>query len=167
MLLLGGYNYSIHQREQLLASGQVIRLALAPRDPRSLLTGDYMTLTYEVSRLLESHLHRDAVARSNSGSRTDADSRPAAHDGYAIVRLDERGIAQFVRYQSAREPLAADEWPLKYRYRDRQVGIGTNAYFFEEGSAQRFEPARFGEYRTDRNGNLLLVRLLNEKLDGL
>lgn len=169
VLVLGGYNYSIREREQLLANGQVVRLALAPRDPRSLLTGDYMTLNYVLARDIDVSLRSSFSERNTAGRAGSADKRlsQAAHDGYAIVRLDERGVAQFVRRQDQRLPLAAGEWPIKYRFRQRRVGIGTNAYFFEEGSAPRFEPARFGEYRVDAGGNLLLVRLLGERLDAL
>ena len=36
----------IWQREQLLGSGRVVILELAPVDPRSLMQGDYMALTF-------------------------------------------------------------------------------------------------------------------------
>jgi uncharacterized membrane-anchored protein len=45
------------------------------------------------------------------------------------------------------------------------VWLGTNAYFFEEGTAQRFERARFGEFRIDReSGEAVLVGLRDEQL---
>ncbi len=39
-------NISIYQKQHLLAKGDIIILELAPVDPRSLMQGDYMALSY-------------------------------------------------------------------------------------------------------------------------
>ncbi|MNL80649.1 hypothetical protein D3C87_2075570 [compost metagenome] len=57
--------------------------------------------------------------------------------------------------------------PLRYRLRDRGVRIVTNAYFFPEGQAKRYEVARYGELRVAENGEALLVRMLGEDLQPL
>jgi uncharacterized membrane-anchored protein len=45
------------------------------------------------------------------------------------------------------------------------VWLGTNAYFFEEGTAQQYEGARFGEFRVDReSGEAVLVGLADKAL---
>ena len=49
-LVLAVANGSIWQREQLLGSGRVVILELAPVDPRSLMQGDYMALTFAAGR---------------------------------------------------------------------------------------------------------------------
>jgi len=52
--------------------------------------------------------------------------------------------------------------------RNERVWLGTNAYFFEEGSAERFENARFGEFRLDReSGEAVLVGLRDGELKAL
>ena len=56
-------NGSIWQREQLLGSGRVVILELAPVDPRSLMQGDYMALTFAAGR---------EVTRLRDGSRDPA-----------------------------------------------------------------------------------------------
>ena len=48
-LVFGLFNWSIAQKEALLRDGQVVRLALAPVDPRAFLTGDYMALNYAIA----------------------------------------------------------------------------------------------------------------------
>ena len=54
---------------------------------------------------------------------------------------------------------------LRYRLRGNQVWLGTNAYFFEEGSARHYERARFGEFRVDRDtGEAVLVGLRDAAL---
>ena len=62
------------------------------------------------------------------------------------------------------EPLAAGEVPVHYRVRNGRVRIGTNAYFFPEGHAERFNGAKFGDFRADGHGAVLLVALLDEHL---
>ncbi|KAG0893020.1 hypothetical protein G6F32_017451 [Rhizopus arrhizus] len=57
--------------------------------------------------------------------------------------------------------------PLRYRVRDRGVRIVTNAWFFQEGEAKRFEVARYGELRVGDNGEALLVRMLGADLQPL
>ena len=41
----------IGQRKYLLQTGKVVRLSCQPIDPRSLFSGDYVILTYQISRL--------------------------------------------------------------------------------------------------------------------
>ena len=54
---------------------------------------------------------------------------------------------------------------IRYRIRNQQVWLGTNAYFFEEGSAQRYSGARYGEFRVDRDsGEAALVGLTGDDL---
>ena len=50
----------------------------------------------------------------------------------------------------------------------RHVWLGTNAFFFEEGTAERFSKARYGEFRVDRaSGEAVLVGLRNDRLEAL
>ena len=67
----------------------------------------------------------------------------------------------------ALQPRADGEVPLRYRVRDNSVRIVTNAYFFPEGQAKRYEVARFGELRVGENGEALLVRMLGADLQPL
>ena len=142
-------NYTIHSRERQLAEGAVVLLELAPVDPRSLMQGDYMALRFKVAD--------DAFGR-----------RPAkeATDGRIVVKLDERGVGSFVRRDGG-EPLAAGEMPLRYRIRNGEVKFATNAFFFQEGHAKHYEPARYGEFRVAPSGDLLLTHLRGEKLERL
>ena len=39
---------------------------------------------------------------------------------------------------------------------------GTNAWFFAEGSAERFEAARYGEFAVDEDGQSLLRDMLDQ-----
>ena len=148
LLVLGGINYSIYAKERIKRDGEIVYLELAPVDPRSLMQGDYMALRFVV---VESIRTRQATAQKEqfSSNRT-----VAMHiDGRRIATLGENG---------------AGSLQLRYRVRNGEIWLGTNAYFFEEGAASRFAGARYGEFRVDRDsGEAILVGLRGENLEPL
>lgn len=147
ILVLGAVNYSIYGKERIIADGETIFLELAPVDPRSLMQGDYMALRFRVADAIESA--RDSGA-FGSARRT------------APLTLDERGVAAFAA-SAEQESL----W-IRFRIRNDHVWLGTNAYFFEEGSAQRFADAKFGAFKVDRtSGEAVLVGLRGADLQSL
>jgi uncharacterized membrane-anchored protein len=137
LVVLVGVNGSIVAKERIRRNGERIYLELAPVDPRSLMQGDYMALRFEIARRLS-----------------------PAESGSAAIKLDERGVAHL------------DPDPqkgglrIRYRVRNGAIWLGTNAYFFEEGTADRYSGARFGEFRLDREtGEAVLTGLRDERLN--
>jgi uncharacterized membrane-anchored protein len=63
--------------------------------------------------------------------------------------------------------LADKEILLRYRVRDGAVKFATNAFFFQEGNAKIYQPARYGQFRVDAEGELLLVSLYDKDLKKL
>jgi len=53
---------------------------------------------------------------------------------------------------------------MQYRIRDRQVKFATNAFFFQEGHAQDYVKARYGEFRVAASGECILTGLRDENL---
>ncbi len=147
VIALAAVNWSIHARESLLRDGEVVLLELAPLDPRSLMQGDYMALRF---RLAEAAFGRDA-ARGVA-------SREPRPDGHVVVHRGAEGVATFVRLDDA-TPLAADELRLRYRWRAGAPKFATNAYFFEEGAAEAYAGARYGELRVAPDGEVILTGL--------
>lgn len=144
LLVLVSVNYSIVGKERIRKNGEVIYLALAPVDPRSLMQGDYMALRFQLADAIEA-----------------ARARGQARRGMARLRLDDRRIA-------ALDADSGSGPQLRYRVRDRRIWLGTNAYFFEERTADRYATARYGEFRLDRHsGEAVLVGLRDEKLNAL
>lgn len=135
------------KREQLISSGQVLFLALAPVDPRSLLQGDYMELRYAVAAAVP------------------AEDVPL--DGALVVSLDERQIATLARRYVPGSGLAADEHLLRYRLRLGTVSIGAESFFFPEGQAARYAAARYAELRVAADGTVALVGLRDAQLKDL
>lgn len=136
-------------KERLIAVGEPVLLELAPRDPRSLMQGDYMALRFR--------LEVDAFGRGRHDE---------LEDGRLVVKVDERGVGRFARRDGG-EPLAADERRLRYRVRNGRVKFATNAYFFQEGHARYYAQARYGEFRVSNAGELLLTHLRGEDLERL
>jgi len=136
-------NYWIERKEQLLANGRVVLLELAPIDPRSLMQGDYMALRFR----MEGDMGRYRDLR----------------DGYLIVAPDARGVAVFRRIDGG-EPLASGELRIRYRWRNDRPRLGSDAFFFQEGQANLYQGARYGEARVDDSGEMLLTGLRDADL---
>lgn len=153
LLVLGALNFSIVGKERIRRDGEIVYLVLEPVDPRSLIQGDYMALRFALVRELERTL--EARGRADGAN-------PQAR---APVALDARRVASLT---GAGAGAGAATLSLRYRLRDGHVWLGTNAFFFEEGSAERFARARYGEFRVDRtSGEAVLVGLRDERLEPL
>lgn len=144
ILVLLTVNHSIRAKEQIISTGELIYLALAPVDPRSLMQGDYMALRFQLADQLNTQRAENLA------------------NLHALIVLDERQVATL-----AQRGFSTDRF-IRYRLRNGRVWLGTNAYFFEEGSADRFADARFGEFRLDRDsGEAVLVGLRDDNLKAL
>ncbi len=149
VLVLALVNTVVFQRERLLEHGRIVLLELAPVDPRSLLQGDYMALEFRAALDARSQLVPDPRG-----------------DGALVIAVDERGVGRFVRRDDG-SALGPTDVRLRYRVRDNRVRLVTNAWFFEEGRADAFAKARYGEFRVAPDGEALLARMLDDKLQPL
>jgi uncharacterized membrane-anchored protein len=147
LLALGGPVFTILQKENLLRKGRTVLLELAPRDPRSLMQGDYMDLDYGLSRRLR-------------------ELKELPKNGYAVLKNDEKGVAVFQRLHAG-ESLGPGEFLLRFRNRGFRTRIGAESFFFQEGQAGRFQLARYGELRVDDRGGVLLSGLRDNDLKPL
>lgn len=135
------------RKQQILAHGQTVLLPLAPVDPRSLMQGDYMVLRYT----LEQELGLEPFGPTHGLPR----------HGRLVVSVDEHGVGQFVRIDDGRE-LGERELRIEYRLREGWNGrmrIGAESFLFEEGTAERYQAARFGELVVAEGGQVVLVGL--------
>ena len=147
LLILVFVNLSISGKEQHLAQGRVVYLDLVPVDPRSLMQGDYMALNFDIA----------VQANRMMPDKT------AMDDGYVIVTVDERKIANFARLHDG-GTMADNEISLRYRLRNYQLKFATNGFFFQEGTGELYENAQYGKFRVDGKGELLLTNLCDENL---
>ena len=140
ILVLAFFAFSVIQKETLIAKGTEILLRLAPVDPRSLMQGDYMALDYEIMR--------EIGYKSKSG--------------YIVVKVDGDRVAEFVRIQDDQD-VNDGEFIIRYKRNSGRLSVGADNYFFQEGSAKKFENAKYGLLKVDSDGNSILVGLCDEK----
>lgn len=141
-------NLLVVQKEQLLANGQTVLLPLAPVDPRSLMQGDYMVLRYEAVLRLEQAL-----------------GKAPARDGKLVLNLDGRQVATFHALDSGQQ-LTANQVTLRFRVRD-EIRLGAESFFFQEGKADHYATAKYGELKVTPTGDAVLVGLRGPNLEKL
>jgi len=138
------FNFSVLQKETIIKEGQLVLLELAPVDPRSLMQGDYMNLNYAISMV------------------SDFDQVPKR--GYYVIKRRANAVADYVRIQGDRSPLHDDEILIEFTKSERSIHIGAESFFFQEGHAERYEAAKYGGLKVDKEGNSVLVGLYDVHL---
>ncbi|MGR9115261.1 MAG: GDYXXLXY domain-containing protein [Gammaproteobacteria bacterium] len=142
VLVLGVVNLQIYTKERILTEGERVLLRLAPRDPRSLLQGDYMRLNYS----LANDIRRIFVSEKSI-------------EGLAVIKLDQNKVGHFVSVFEPGRTLLPEEKLLFFRKRGSVVRLASDAFFFQEGQGAFFRQARYGELRVASNGDSVLVGL--------
>lgn len=152
VLVLLFFGFNIVKNEKVLSEGEIVLLELRPVDPRSLMQGDYMTLHYEVCN----HIY-GLEAESNK---------------FCVVQLDDDRVAHFVSLTNdAAVALREDELLLRYSLEKNSWGekfytIGSDSYFFQEGTAIKYETAKYGMLKVVTKGEMIgtcsLVGLCDE-----
>ncbi|PON14853.1 hypothetical protein C2W62_26895 [Candidatus Entotheonella serta] len=142
-------NVLILDKEKTLAEGELILLELAPRDPRSLLQGDFMALRYQMANQV---LHK-------------VETR--AMDGNLVIALNDQNVARFARMHTPEIPLAENERLLRFRKRGQHVRIAGDAFFFQEGHGRDYQNAHYGELRVDASGKAILTGLRDRHAQAL
>lgn len=143
LIVLAAVNLSIWQKEKLIRTGVPVLVALAPADPRSLLQGDYMRLRFELP----------SIDDHNSPSRGEK----------AVGLREPSGVTRLTRFDDGRA-LKPGELKINLVTKNGTRTLVTDAWFFAEGDAERWEAARYGEFRVDDSGAALLVGMRDDKL---
>ncbi|QDL55476.1 GDYXXLXY domain-containing protein [Rhodoferax aquaticus] len=148
-LLAGGLltvlvaNGAIWQKEGLIANGTRMYVALQPVDPRSLMQGDYMQLRFV----------------SLDSTQLPVLDNMTGHRPTLLATLDARGVATLKGVHTSTVPLQPNEQLVQLTPKDGQWVLVTDAWFFKEGQAARWQAAKFGEFRVLPDGRALLVGL--------
>ncbi|RMX05985.1 hypothetical protein D8I35_12675 [Corticibacter populi] len=147
--------WTVLRHEHTLRHGQPILLELAPVDPRSIMQGDYMTLDYAEEQVLRSQYQQR--------SSRDEGTLPVSPATYAYLRVDAQRRA---RVAALGDTPAAPGGLIALRLRGRAhaPALGPHAFFFQEGAAQVYETAHWGELRVAPDGTALLVTLRDAEL---
>jgi uncharacterized membrane-anchored protein len=142
-------NVLIINKEYVLANGTTMVLELAPRDPRSILQGDYMVLRYRMAGEVARH------------------SKQLTDEGQLVVSLGDNNVARFRRIHDSNTALGTNEHLLFYRKRNGVVKIATDAFFFQEQHGKYYSAARYGELRVTGSGDAVLTGLRDKDFNKL
>jgi len=128
--------WMIWDRAQLLASGREIVLEVVPVDPRSLFRGDYVTLSYDISRIPapagEDRLRRGDVVYVTL-QKSEGDKWQAARSSTsppANLSPDQIVLKGRVRYASR---------ATQHAPRQASVRYGIESFFVPEGTGRELE----------------------------
>ncbi|WP_343627939.1 GDYXXLXY domain-containing protein [Roseateles sp.] len=145
-------DYSIARKQRLIAKGRPVYVKLAPVDPRSLMQGDFMRLSYDLPGV---------------GWRGRGDAEPPMLWGArprVAVTLDAQGVAQEPKLLAPGEAAPPGTLVLTLTPKDGGWTFVSDAWFFKEGEAARWQAAKYGEFRVDEDGRALLVGVVGEGL---
>jgi uncharacterized membrane-anchored protein len=149
LLVLVAATMVVRGYERTIGEGRIVLAELAPVDPRSLMQGDYMALRFAID---------DQLAARTAGAE------PERLPRYAWLRVDPEGRASLASLEDGLPPADDERVAVRIRGRGGQPSIGPNAFFFQEGTADRYEAARWGEFRVSPGGRALLTHLRDEEL---
>lgn len=127
--------------------GEDLLLKLRPVDPRALMMGDYMALAYDNS----------AMTMYDPGLKA---------QGVIILKMDEHKVGTYVRLDND-TPLSENEIKVKYALKGDRSDIGSARYYFQEGTAQTYEDAKYGVFKVSIAGHMVLVALADENYDAI
>jgi len=143
------------QQMYTLMTGRTVVLRTAPVDPYDVMSGYYVTLSYEISRF-------DRVPGSKAFDGQE-DGTPL----YVVLCQGEDGFWQAESVHKARPDVAADRIVIKGRKSWRTIEYGIETYYIPEAARgtieddlrQHARDVRI-EVKVDRFGRAALVRLL-------
>ena len=141
VLQVGAVGAMVMGQASILREGKEVKLATVPVDPRDLLRGDYVVLSYDISTLDLKHLKGDPAFERNQSVYVVL--APGA-GGYFVPRAAHRALPQ----------VSGDEVVLQGRVSSATcneaetsctsliVKYGLESYFVPEGHGRRIEDVR-------------------------
>jgi uncharacterized membrane-anchored protein len=141
-------NATMLRNEIAIAKSEVAYIELMPVDPRSLAQGDYMRITFNLPP-------------------EPRDGTYLASRALVVAKRSNGHITKLVRWHRASNPLRKNEFLVELKYKGGRWMLASDAWFFREGDARRYAPARYGEFRIAPSGRALLVGLRGPNLEPL
>ncbi len=137
---------TVINNESNLKSAQEIIVKLAPRDPRSLLQGDYVILTYDITRATQKAIKGKHMKK------------------FRVVLTPENNIYKFKEVITSTQNYALKQGDVlmngkvQKRYR---VVFGIENYFVEEGTGRDVErSAKYARVKIISKGDAFITELL-------
>jgi len=144
LIILG---IQVGKSETLLANGELIKLQLAPVDPRSLLQGDYLTLRYAISNL---PIENDGWNKLVKVGLNKNKNGIYVYSGHYVVGKE---IPKDIKEK-------ADVWIVGRFKGNTNVEYGIENYFVPEGTGLELqEKVNYAYVKVATNGDAMLINL--------
>jgi uncharacterized membrane-anchored protein len=141
--------YQIWSSESILSQGRSVKLELAPIDPRSLLQGDYVRLSYTISTLENAQI-------PNADGKIRVVLRPQQNGVYGFSGYYEQDGVWNKSYQAQAEDVIVNGNAIG----SDRVEYGIESYFVPEGTGREVErTAKFAQIRVGKKGDAILQEL--------
>lgn len=131
--------YMIYDRQAMLSSSRVVTLKVAPVDPRDIFRGDYVILSYAISRLDLTKLAGDDALTNGDKVYVTLQRQGAEWNAVAIAKAKPyvvqdgvpiRGTVDYVDFAGKNTPQTVT------------VSYGIESYFVPEGTGRAIEEER-------------------------
>ena len=143
------FSSQIKALNEVRTEGKTVYLDLQPVDPRALMLGDYMALRYAEERVPEGMELEDLPPK-----------------GAFVMSLDENNIASVSGLARDAE-MSANELKFNYTRTNRSLTFGAPRFYFENGTAEAYENARYGVFKVSPTGQAVLINLADEEFNTL
>jgi uncharacterized membrane-anchored protein len=87
---------------------------------------------------------------------------PLEKRGYAVFAPDASQVGRFLRIHDENVPLKHGEFIMRYHTQWDRARLVPDSFMFQEGLANTYQPARYGIFKVDDKGRILLVGLADE-----
>ena len=146
ILILSAINFKIYQMEHFIKHGKIFYLKLAPKDPRSLMQGDYMALRYDIENQLRDKKFEDKKE--------------------IILTIDKNRVAK-IKNQSDTDKLGKDEFIIHLKKNSYWPELKiAHRYYFQEGKFKKYQKAVYGKFKIDGT-KVILVNLADANFKDL
>lgn len=140
VLLCVAFGGWIIKTEQDIKQAPSVYFKIVPVDPRALLSGDYMELSFNFEN----------VAR--------ADFQPGQSSKDLILFIDERGVAGVNEIPAAKT--------LTLHFNGTRFNV-PHQFYFEEGTGETYEKASYAKMKVLPGGRLAVAALTDEQFNEL
>lgn len=138
------FGLQIKALETIRTEGETVLLDLRPVDPRALMMGDFMALAYAIETQEEVREREDLPAK-----------------GQILLTIDKNGVGQFAGFSNGEE-VQDGQVKINYIRQSRGITFGAPRYYFQNGTAEKFESADYGVFKISPSGRAILTALADE-----
>lgn len=151
-------NFQVISQQLLIHNGQPMFVALEPVDPRSLIQGDYMVLTYNLN--ISKVQINDGFQEQSMNEKINDEIK---HKRLKVT-IDDRAVLVSSSFDGNLALETNQHWLNVKQEKYGNFYPASNSYLFAEGLAYCYEQAEYAELRVREDGRALLYRLTDANL---